>query len=166
MNIDWGTASDIATVIIALPTSLGVLFMAWQIFLMKRQSQATFEDKLDEQYRLLAKEIPVQVLLGKPILEEKKGEVTELLYNYFDLTNEQISYRTAGLISGATWASWCAGIRSLMAYEAFAEVYETVNKDVNGDVKFSYLERLIVERYKTDPLDWQSETSWIAGAFR
>jgi len=82
MNIDWNTVSLIASAVGSIATAIGVLFGAWQIRLSKKQAQAEFEDHLDQQYRTLSMELPVDVLIGK---EPKVGEeerVRDLVFGY------------------------------------------------------------------------------------
>ncbi len=102
MVIDWNVVSSVATAIASLATALGVCFGAWQIKVGKDQAQATFEDSLDQQYRLLSMELPVSVLIGEPVAENDRLRVRELIFNYLDLANEQIYLRAKGRISKYT----------------------------------------------------------------
>lgn len=84
MNWDWNTIASLAT-------AVGVGIAAWQIWESRKLAQTTFEDSLDKQYRSLVMQIPVDVLIGKPIPDEKKREapstfssLTQLENNGFD----------------------------------------------------------------------------------
>ena len=81
---------EIFSIISSIATALGVVFVAWQLWLSKKQSQAQFEDSFDQQYRNLSLPIPVDVFLGKGMTDENRSDVRELLFNYFNLCNEQI----------------------------------------------------------------------------
>lgn len=152
MNIDWNAISSIATSIGSIATAIGVFFGAWQIRLSKKQSQAGFEDSLDQQYRLLTMELPVDVLIGKEVRDEDKNHVRELIFNYLDLTNEQIYLRAKGRISTHTWNSWCSGIKGHLHRPAFKQVFEEVKQGSS----FTYLEKLVADEFKSDPKHWYS----------
>lgn len=150
MEIDWNIVSSVATAVASLATALGVCFGAWQIKMGKEQAQATFEDSLDQQYRSLAMELPVNVLIGEPVAEIDRMRVRELIFNYLDLSNEQVYLRAKGRISKHTWASWCSGIQLLLSKPAFIEVYD----EIKGKSDFTYLGRLIQDDFSNDPLTW------------
>ena len=150
MIVDWNVISSFATAVGSMATALGVLFGAWQIRLSKKQAQAEFEDQIDQQYRAISMELPVDVLIGGVPSEEDASKVRELVYNYLDLSNEQVYLRAKERISTHTWNSWCAGIRLHLARPAFSAVFDEI-KDKSG---FTYLERLVDTNYSTDPKDW------------
>ena len=72
----------------SLATALAVLIAAWEVRLNNRIARADYEDSLDRQYRDLAMVIPMDVFLGKPV--EITTEQREAIFNYFDLSNEQV----------------------------------------------------------------------------
>jgi hypothetical protein len=149
MDLDWNIIGSASTALASIATAVGVLFVAWQIRLTKKQAQAEFEDSLDQQYRALSMLLPVDVLIGKHI-EPVSPEIRELIFNYLDLTNEQVYLRAKGRISELTWKSWCLGVSGHMSRPYFKEVYDEV-KEASG---FTYLDRLIESEYKSDPLFW------------
>ena len=149
MNIDWNVVT-IATAIGSVATAVGVIFGAWQIMLSKKQAQAEFEDNFDQQYRDLTMELPVDVLIGKEPKREELARVRELIYNYLDLTNEQVYLRAKGRISQHTWTSWCSGIKSHLERPAFRSVYNEIKQDSS----FTYLEKLVSKNYQIDPKFW------------
>ena len=121
MTIDWSVIGSGATVFSSIATAAGVCFVAWQVLLAKKQAQAEFEDSFDQQYRALSMAIPVDVLIGKKLDEAKKDEVRELIYNYLDLSNEQVYLRKKGRVSSDTWESWCSGVNTTPNPQLFAE---------------------------------------------
>ena len=150
MVIDWDVVSSAATVIASLATALGVCFGAWQIKVGKDQAQATFDDSLDQQYRTLSMELPVNVLIGEPVEEKDRKKVRELIFNYLDLANEQVYLRAKGRISKHTWASWSSGIKLHLAKPAFEEVYTEIKEKCD----FTYLNRLVDCGFSSDPKKW------------
>lgn len=105
MTIDWNS-------LVSLATAAGVLIAAFQLRISSKIAQTEFEDSIDQQYRQLSKDIPVDALIGKSVSEEKKDMTRELVYNYLDLCNEQIFLRKRRRIRKDTWTDWCNGIAS------------------------------------------------------
>ncbi len=127
--------------IAAVSTALAVIFAGWQLRTSSLIAQATFEDQLDQQYRELMKEIPVSLLIGERIHPDEYYEVRELIYNYFDLSNEQAFLYSRGRIGKRTWQSWLEGIRANMSKPAFTQIWFEL-EEVSPDT-FSYLRGLL-----------------------
>lgn len=145
MNWDLNTIASIAT-------AVGVFIAAWQIWESRRLAQTTFEDSLDKQYRSLVMQIPVDVLIGKPVPDGKKPEVRELIYNYLDLCNEQAYLRKKKRITKARWNEWSEGIRDNMYKPAFKEVWEEIKREAPST--FSSLTQLEKNGFDCDPAIW------------
>lgn len=142
--MEWNTVAAIAT-------AIGVCIAAWQFRESVKLTQSTFEDSLDQQYRALIKDIPVDALIGKEVIDSKKDETRELIYNYLDLCNEQIFLRKRNRISKETWLDWCAGMKSNLEKTAFKDVWSEVKMKSN----FSFLEELEKTKYNSDPVTWE-----------
>ena len=110
--MSWDTLAAVAT-------AIGVGIAAWQIREGRKLSQTSFEDSLDQQYRTLSREIPVDALIGKEVPDDKKKETRELIYNYLDLCNEQIYLRKRKRVSKERWEDWCSGIKENLNKNAF-----------------------------------------------
>lgn len=145
MHFDWNTVASFAT-------ALGVGVAAWQIWEGRKLSQTTFEDSLDQQYRNLVKEIPVDVLLGKPVQDNKKNETREIIYNYLDLCNEQAFLRKKKRISKERWIEWNEGIKENIEKPGFKEVWDEVKKEAPST--FSSLNQLERSNFKIDPIEF------------
>jgi hypothetical protein len=148
--IDWSVIGSATTALGAMFTGVGVMFGAYQIRLTKKQGIAEFEDRFDQQYRELSMQLPVDVLIGQKPTKEDRLRVRELIYNYCDLSNEQVYLRAKGKVTQVTWMSWSSGIKAHLERPAFQDVYEEI-KNASG---FTYLDRLINEDFKTDPNKW------------
>ncbi|GHA16313.1 hypothetical protein GCM10008090_27650 [Arenicella chitinivorans] len=146
MNIDWNSLVSVAT-------AVGVLIAAFQLRTSSKIAQSEFEDSIDQQYRALARGIPVDALIGKSVSNDKKEMTRELIYNYLDLCNEQIFLRRKKRIRKDTWVDWCAGIESNLAKLEFEEVWSEVKKE--APQTFTFLERLEKDRFKGDPTKWK-----------
>ena len=141
----WDTIASFAT-------AIGVAIAAWQIWESRRLAQTKFEDSLDQQYRNLAMQIPVDALIGKPTPKEKKAEVREIIYNYLDLCNEQVYLRKKKRIRKVRWKDWSEGIKENLEKPAFREVWEEVKKEAPST--FSFLTLLEEKGFDCDPAKW------------
>jgi len=124
----------------ALSTLVAALFVGWQLLESRRIAQATFEDSLDQQFREIAKDIPVPALLGESVCEADYPHVRELIYNYLDLSNEQSFLFSRGRVGKRTWRSWRQGIEANLKLPVFKRVYDEVQAS-NPDA-FTYLRKM------------------------
>ena len=143
--MNWDTVASIAT-------SIGVGIVAWQIWESRKLAQTTFEDSLDQQYRSLVMQIPVDALIGKPISEDKKSDVREIIYNYLDLCNEQAYLRRKRRVSKLRWKDWGDGIKDNLCKPAFKEVWDEVKREAPST--FSSLTQLEKNGFDRDPAKW------------
>ncbi len=144
--MDWNTIASIAT-------AAGVAVAAWQIWESRRLAQMSFEDAVDQQYRDLAMQIPVDALLGKDIPAEVKPKVREIIYNYLDLCNEQAYLRKKKRISATRWGEWCEGIQNNLSKPVFREVWEEVKSEAPDE--FTALTELERDGFNGDPAKLQ-----------
>jgi hypothetical protein len=145
MNIDWSAIGSIGT-------AVAVLVAAWQVCKSTQQARTDFEDDLSREYRELARCIPVKAHLGQELGEEEFEQVFPRLYQYIDLTNEQIFLRMNGRISKATWLNWRDGIKSNLGRPAFTQAWARIKKGSNGS--FAELRNLEASGFSTDPRKW------------
>lgn len=145
MVIDWNTIASIATAVLV---GVGV----WEIRAGSHIAQSEFEESLDRQYRELARDIPVDALIGGMVPKTQWPETRELIYNYLDLCNEQVFLRKKNRIRKDTWRDWCAGMRSHLEKPAFLKVWNEVKSAAPRS--FAYLERLEANAFRSDPKRW------------
>jgi hypothetical protein len=148
---DWSSVAAIAGIFV-------VAIMAWQVRETRAIAQSAFEESFNEQYRKLARSIPVDALLGKAVKEHLKSSTREEVYCYLDFSEDQALYRFNGRIRRSTWSSWAAGIKAHIEKEEFAKVWNEVY--THSPVTFSYLARLKEENFKIDPKDWGTMDNW------
>ena len=146
LNIDWNS-------IVSIFTAVGVLIAAFQLRVSSKIAQTEFEDSIDQQYRELAKGIPVDALIGKEVSLDKKEMTRELIYNYLDLSNEQIFLRKKKRIRKDTWVDWCKGIEANLAKTEFDNVWQEIKRE--SPQTFSFLERLESSGFSGDPVKWR-----------
>jgi len=137
----WDTIASIAT-------AIGVCIAAWQIWESRKIAQTSFEDGLDQQYRNLAMDIPVDALIGKSV-NHGKGKLREIIYNYLDLCNEQIFLRKKKRISKNRWKDWNSGIKDNLSKPAFKVVWDEIKETAPST--FTALEFLERKNFKIDP---------------
>lgn len=128
--LDW------ATVIAGVGggfTAAGVGVAVWQLILMKRHSETTFEDALVQEYRQLASTLPLKSLLGEPLTEAEYANKLDEFYRYFDLCNHQVFLHDNDRISDATWTFWKDGIESNLKRPAFARAWAEIAARAKGD---------------------------------
>ena len=144
--IDWTSVASIAT-------AIGVFVAAYELRETQKIAQTEFEDSLDQQYRELARDIPVDALIGKTVSVEKKEITRELIYNYLDLCNEQISLRAKKRIRKDSWLDWSLGIKAHLEKTEFKTIWEEIKAESPGT--FTFLEKLEKTNYSKDPAQWQ-----------
>lgn len=135
-----------------LLTAAGVLLASLQLWLRYQLAKTRFEDDLAKEYRLLIKEIPVDVLLGKAPRPEQHEMAREQIFNYFDLTNEQVFLRKRGRIRKTTWVEWAEGVECNLRCPLFKEVWAEIR--ACSPELFVEVRTLIERGYKSDPRTW------------
>ena len=142
-------------ILAAIATVVGIPIVLFQLYLHSCQSVSTFEDQLTHEYRQIAAKIPVMAFLGQDFEPEKYTDVREQIYNYLDLSNEQVFLRQMGRISTKTWTYWRDGIKSNLDRKLFAQVWSDIKTYDNK--QFQELQRL-EKHFDIDPITW--ETNW------
>lgn len=128
--LDWasfigGIGSGVAGV--------GAVAAFWQLRLLKTQSVTSFEDGLVDEYRDIAKELPLDALLGVDMSPQDVAQALPAFYRYFDLCNQQLFLHQEGRIRKATWALWRDGIVSNLQRPAFARAWAEIAAKAAGD---------------------------------
>ena len=149
--MNWNTLASLATAIGVCIAACGVCIAAWQIWESEKLHQTSFEDGLDQQYRKLAMDIPVDALIGKPI-NDKKEKLREIIYNYLDLCNEQTYLRRKKRVSKDRWKKWNDGIKDNLSKPAFKEVWNEIKDE--APTAFTALDRLEKDEFQIDPAKW------------
>jgi hypothetical protein len=115
-------ASDIAP----FATAVGVFIACWQIHRSAQQSRTDFEDELAKEYRQLARDIPVDALLGGELSQHEQEKALKVFYQYVDLSNEQTFLRKNGRVSKQTWLFWRDGIKSNLERPSFNKAWQQI----------------------------------------
>jgi hypothetical protein len=112
----WDTIGSIGT-------AVAVLVAAFELRRNTRQATTDFEDDLSREYRELARGIPVRVILGGGVSEQEFQEAFPRLFQYIDLSNEQVFLRMTGRVSKNTWEQWRDGIQMNLQSAAVARAW-------------------------------------------
>jgi hypothetical protein len=145
--MDWGAIGSIAT-------AVAVLIGVWQVRLASKASRTAFEDALSREYRDIARTIPMEAHLNTLLENDAQLAALPALFQYFDLSNQQVFLRMAGRIGSTTWNEWRDGIRFNLSRRAFAVAWEHIK--AQDSTTFNELRRAESEDFKTDPRKWHS----------
>lgn len=126
-------ASNVATAIAAVFTAFGAWAAVRQLRLLEQQSVTSFEDGLVDEYRDIAKDLPLDALLGVDMSAPRVAEVLPVFYRYFDLCNQQVFLHKQGRIREETWVLWKDGIESNLRRPAFARAWAEIAAKAIGD---------------------------------
>ena len=126
-------ASNVATAIAAVFTAFGAWAAVRQLRLLEQQSMTSFEDGLVNEYRDIAKDLPLDSLLGVDMSAPNVAEVLPVFYRYFDLCNQQVFLHKQGRIRAETWELWKDGIVSNLQRPAFARAWAEIAPKATGD---------------------------------
>lgn len=137
----------------SLLTAVGVLLGALQVRQSVRQARVDFEDDLSREFRELSKAIPPIARFDGQMTDTEFNAAFPAIYQYFDLTNEQVFLRMNGRIGRTTWLDWCQGIRATLAKPAFRRAWVQV---LDTSTSFSELRRLASGQFQEDPYYWVS----------
>lgn len=135
-----------------IATFFGVLLAVRQLWLTKQQAITTFEDQLAAEYRQLARLIPVPVFMNEQPSSEESRNIREYIYNYIDLSNEQIFLRKIGRIRKNTWEYWQEGIKANLDRAMFKSLWNEL-KDKAPEL-FTELQELEKRNFVSDPFTW------------
>ncbi len=118
--------------IAAVATAVGVVIGVAELFRGRRQAQSAFEDSINDEYRRIARELPLSALLGKPLNDEEIERHLQAFYNYFDLSNEQVFLAKRRRLRRDTWNNWHDGIVQHMARPAFRQAWNRLVPFLDG----------------------------------
>jgi len=146
------TLYEIFDIFASTATVIALGFAVWQIIEAKKQARTVFEDDLDREYREITKHIPVKAFLGEELSEKEFEQALPSLYQYIDLSNNQVFLRQANRVGEKTWEFWRDGIKSNLSREPFRTAWKLVKE--KGQPSFSELKRLENSGFRDDPKKW------------
>lgn len=147
-----GTPYEVVDFLGSVATSIAVVIALWHILVTRSQARTEFEDELDREYREITRHIPVKAFLGEELSEKEFDEALPYLYQYMDLSNNQVFLRQANRVGERTWGFWRDGIKSNLAREPFRTAWKRVKE--KGQPSFSELKRLENSGFRDDPKKW------------
>jgi hypothetical protein len=140
MSIGWGDVPSIAT-------GVGVLLAAYQLRQAKRSLREGFERTFVDRYERIVADIDLEVLLGHAQPDLDVPRQRRAFFDYFELCEEELYYRSYRRVSSSTWRDWWYGIRLNFQNQSFIDAFERILGEANdvGDgvpVKHHRFERL------------------------
>lgn len=141
---------NFSKLLLNIVTAIGVVIAAVQLWLTKRQAVTAFEDQVSNEYRQIARSIPVKALLCENLTDQEFDKALNELYNYIDFSNEQVFLRQQRRIRKSTWQNWCEGIESNLKLPAFNKAWKLVKEKLPDS--FNELRTLEAKGFsKVDP---------------
>jgi hypothetical protein len=138
---------------VRLATPISVTIVAYQVWQRGRQFTTQFEDDLDEKYRNVIYDLPLESLLDSSDSEEEYAGCLKDYYKYVELCNHQIFLRKKGRITKSTWDDWSNGIDSNFNRTDFEAAWEDINKETES---FQELRQYLNPDYPDDPRYWEN----------
>jgi hypothetical protein len=149
--MDW---IALVTLFSSLATMVGVFLAGYQIKKTSDLHRTQFEDSLAKEYRDLIQKIPLKALLGEDLSEKEYKDAKPYLFQYVNLTNDQIFLRSKNRISLEVWNDWQGGIKYNLSLPAFRKLWEEIKSKMES---FKELRLLEEKEFKTDPQIWDKE---------
>jgi hypothetical protein len=133
-------------------TPISAAFVGYQIWQRGKQFTTQFEDDLDEKYRNIIYDLPIESLLDTSDSEEYTGELKDY-FRYIELCNQQIFLRQRGRITKSTWDDWSDGIDSNFKRTDFQTAWKEIKKETKS---FEELRKYLDSDYQDDPRYWEN----------
>ncbi len=119
----------------------------------RKQFKTQFEDGLVEEYRTIARNLPIGALLGDELDDETIEDNLKWFYCYIDLSNEQVFLRREGRVSRETWKNWEDGIESQLSRPAFERAWKQIKEESGKN--FQDIQKVNDKEFDTDPNNWR-----------
>lgn len=145
--MDWTAIGSVAT-------AGAVLIAAGQVRSASKAARTGFEDSLAREYRDIARSIPMTVHLGAELKDAEFEQALPAIFQYIDLSNQQVFLRMRGRIGRVTWREWCEGIQFNLTRPGFRAAWEHLK--AQGPDTFNELRRIELEHFASDPRGWHS----------
>lgn len=139
--------------LVRFATPISAIIVAYQVWQRGKQFTTQFEDDLDEKYRNIIYDLPIESLLDTSDSEKEYAGDLKDYYRYIELCNHQIFLRQKGRITKSTWDDWSAGIDSNFGRSDFVSAWEEIEKETES---FDELHRYLDSDYHDDPRYWEN----------
>jgi hypothetical protein len=134
-------------------TPLSVVIVAYQVWQRGKQFTTQFEDSLDEKYRNIIYDLPLESLLDASEPEDEYAGELKNYYRYIELSNHQIFLRRKGRITKSTWEDWSAGIDTNFSRSDFQNAWNDIKKETES---FEELRKYLSSEHPNDPRYWEN----------
>lgn len=114
------SAADVIGTTANVATAAGISLVAYQLYVTRQQVVADFERTFVDRYEGIIRDAPLALLLGEPFDPHHDDRVLRAFFDYFELCEEEMTYRRIGKVSRSTWCDWWEGITLNLRRPAFA----------------------------------------------
>ena len=124
MSLGW---SEIPSVV----TGIGVLLAAFQVRQAKRSLRDGFERTFVDRYERIIAVIDLGTILGHSKPDLGNPVVRRAFFDYFELCEEQLYFRSYGRVATPTWTDWWYGIRLHLSNPEFLNAFTDIRDEAN-----------------------------------
>lgn len=142
--------SSVVTAIATVFAAAGVWYAREQLQASREIFQLQFEDALDKEYRELISKLPAKAVIGEPLTDLEYEDTFDEIFQYIDLSNQQVNLRCRKRISKEIWEDWAEGIESNLKLPAISRAWTEIK---NKSSSFQELRRFEAS-LGSDPYEW------------
>ena len=113
---------ELLSTVASAATAMGVAVAAWQLRIVRLQDKSAFERQFSDRYRTIRERLPLMALIGNEdgiSWDECDDDLKRALFDYFELCEEEVFYRSVRRVSKRTWFEWAEGMQSNLRNPVF-----------------------------------------------
>jgi len=135
------TVSTLAVVVALASVAIAALALRHAT----KQARTTFEEALAREYRDITGRLPLPLFYEHGLVTLTDPQ-RQTMFQYFDLSNEQLRLIQEKRIRGKTAEDWSSGITELMTRETVRAYWDELRQDLPADF-FTYLTQVRAPDY-------------------
>jgi hypothetical protein len=145
--------------ITSVATTAGVLVGVYQLVQARRSLREAFERTFVERYQSVVARIELDVLLGNRLPDLDDSDLRRAFFEYFELCEEELYYRSFRRVTRSTWRAWWYGMDLHFRNPAFAAAFEAICRqsgtgaDGEEHPRFSFLRHAYAQRRQGEPYE-------------
>jgi hypothetical protein len=115
----------------SIATGIGVFLAAYQLRQAKRTLREGFERSFVERYERIIAGIDLEIILQGASPDLTNPTMRRAFFDYFELCEEELYFRSYRRVSTATWRDWWYGIRLHLQNDAFVNAFSNICEQAN-----------------------------------